>query len=104
MTAILALADDRKAICRAFHVLESKFDDASLRFQFGLFNPDYPAPIRQRVFTLDYDMYSNLIMEQRELLPKLDEFHEKLSSAFESIITDQLRELMEPTNGSRASV
>jgi uncharacterized protein (TIGR04255 family) len=51
----LELADDKKAVSRSLHWLELNYGEMGLRFQFGMPNPDYPAPIRRRHFVLDTD-------------------------------------------------
>jgi uncharacterized protein (TIGR04255 family) len=81
---------------RIFHNMEFAFADPSfnLRFQFGVFNPDYPAPIRQRVFTLDFDAYCQGLLEVTEIPGLLDKYHATIQSLFERSITQKTREAM----------
>jgi uncharacterized protein (TIGR04255 family) len=79
---------------RIFHNFEAVFRNFNLRFQFGLHNPDYPAPIRRRLFILDYDAYFNGLLEPREISSSLDVYHDAIQALFEQSITDQLREVM----------
>jgi len=76
---------------RMFHNLEFKFGDFNLRFQFGVHNPDYPAPIRRRDFILDYDAYAKGPLEQGEILGTLDGYHRSIQGLFERSITEDLR-------------
>lgn len=76
---------------RIFHNIEFIFDDFILRFQFGIHNPDYPAPIRQKVFVLDYDAYFNGPIETPDIPSFLDKYHEAIQNIFESNITGKLR-------------
>lgn len=76
---------------RNFHILEFRIGDSNLRFQFGLFNPDYPSPIRQRQFILDFDAYTLSLSEMREVRMRIEEFHGQIQSLFEHVITDGLR-------------
>jgi 16S rRNA (cytosine(1402)-N(4))-methyltransferase len=70
------------------------YGEDSLRFQFGMLNPDYPSPIKKKVFTLDHDMYTNKLLEQSEIPVVLDRFHERISNSFERVITNGLRSKM----------
>jgi len=99
LTSIFNLAANRNGIARAFHIIEFNYNEEILRFQFGMFNPDYPAPIRKKEYTLDFDMYVNKLVDNLEIETLLDRFHIKLNSTFEEVITDELRLIMEPVNG-----
>ena len=96
LNSIFAIADKREAISRAFHVLEFNYGDDLLRFQFGMFNPDYPSPIKRKIYTLDYDMYVTKLLDKAEIEQTLDRFHEKVNHFFEQVITNELRKIMEP--------
>lgn len=95
LLASLKLADDPKTISRAFNILEFNYGEYNLRFQYGMHNPDYPSPIRKKIFTLDYDAYCTLLLTQEEIANYLNTFHKKLKSAFEEVITQKLRDRME---------
>jgi uncharacterized protein (TIGR04255 family) len=92
--SIFSLAKDTETVSRAFHILEFNYGEDSLRFQFGMLNPDYPSPIKKKVFTLDHDMYTNKLLEQSEIPVVLDRFHERISNSFERVITNGLRSKM----------
>ena len=94
LLSIFSLADDRAAIARAFHNLEMNYGDMYLTFLYGMYNFEYPAPIRQKTFTLDYDGYIARIQQRDELPASLDSLHGKISSYFENSITDKLRDVM----------
>lgn len=96
LNSIFVIADNKNTISRVFHVLEFNYGEDSLRFQFGMFNPDYPAPIRKKTYTLDYDMYATKIFDKSNMENTLDHFHEKINHSFEEVITDELRKIMEP--------
>jgi len=96
LNSIFAIADNKNTISRVFHVLEFNYGEDSLRFQFGMFNPDYPAPIKKKIYTLDYDMYATKILDKSDMEKTLDHFHGKVNRSFEEVITDELRKIMEP--------
>jgi len=98
LTGIFAIAETKETISRAFHVLELNNGEDSLRFQFGMFNPDYPAPIKKKAYILDHDIYVSKIIDSSEIVETLDRFHATISHSFEEVITDDLRKLMGPIN------
>lgn len=95
LNTIFTIAENKETISRAFHVLEFNYGEDLLRFQFGMFNPDYPASIKKKIYTLDFDMYVTKLLDKTEVEDTLDRFHEKVSCFFEEMITDELRRIME---------
>lgn len=91
-----SIATEVKTISRAFQILDFNYGDYKMRFQYGMLNPDFPSPIKQKIFTLDYDSYIEELIERSELERTLDRFHTKLKLSFEEIITDKLRKKMIP--------
>ena len=79
---------------RILHNLEVVFEDFNLRFQFGIHNPDYPAPIRRRAFILDYDAYCQGLLDPNDIPELLNRYHDAIQEIFERSITDKLREAM----------
>lgn len=82
------------ATSRIFHVLEFNFGDVNLRYQFGIHNPDFPAPIKRKMFVLDLDAYYRGPLDHQDIAPNLAAFHARIQELFEVSITDSLRELM----------
>jgi len=85
---------DRTALSRVFHNLELSFDAFNLRYRLGMHNPDYPARIRQKVFVLDLDAYTQSFVEVKEIGRLLDSFHAAIQRYFEESITEGLRGVM----------
>lgn len=96
LLATFKLADDQRTISRAFHILEFSYpDDMSMRFQFGMPNPEYPAAIKRKLFVLDWDAYCDSLEVTKEVVKTyLDKFHEKINRSFEEVITTALRSKM----------
>jgi len=92
MLCILDVLEPKKAITRAFHNLEFNYGDFRLRFQYGIHNSDYPAPVRQRVFVMDLDAFSETPESMSNVPRLLSEYHDAIQYAFEQSITDDLRE------------
>lgn len=94
LLGIFKNATDPATITRALSLLDFDYGDMQMRFQYGMSNPDFPAPIRQKQFTLDYDAYCTGLLDYAEIEKYLDRFHEKIKASFEEVITDGLRAKM----------
>jgi len=80
---------------RIFHNFEVLNNQGfNLKFQFGIFNSDYPAPIRKKDFILDYDAFYKGLIEPKDISNNLDLYHYAIQELFESNITDKLRKVM----------
>ena len=90
----LKFSNNKSRISRAFNVLEFSYEDFNLRFQFGNFNPDFPARIIQKQFILDFDTYFEGIQSLNDITNNLDKFHHEIQIMFESSIKDPIRALM----------
>ena len=86
--------EDRAAIARLFHIAEFKYDDMLVKFQFGIPNPDFPAPVRQSAFILDIDAFVPGLIEFSDVEGIISMAHSHIQGLFESSITDALREKM----------
>jgi uncharacterized protein (TIGR04255 family) len=85
---------------RAINLQEFICKDLRLKFQFGMYNPDYPAIIKKKHFVLDYDCYFNGIIDNKsEIISKLISSHESIQYLFELSISKKLREEMRDSNG-----
>ncbi len=81
---------------RIFNIYEVVYpaQGFNMRFQFGLYNPDYPASIRRRVFVLDYDAYFQGPIDPEDIASALDRYHRAIQSLFERSITEKTREAL----------
>lgn len=85
---------DTAKLARLFHIVELTNKDLNLKYQFGMPNPDFPAPIRQAFFVLDLDGYVHGLQDLAEVSANLDRAHGQIQQLFEESITDRLREMM----------
>lgn len=90
-------APERPFLSRALNQLEISYDEFDLRIVFGMHNPDYPARIRQKVFVLDLDAYTQSVTDVGRVESLLDNLHGKIQEYFERSVGDGLRSVM---NGS----
>ena len=98
LLACFNLADDQGTISRAFHVLEFNYGDMNMRFQYGMPNPDFPAAIKKKLFTLDYDAHCTQLLGRDNIPEYLTRFHGKIKASFEEVIADGLRDVMGVTH------
>lgn len=94
LLSIFDIADDKAKISRAFHNLELNYGDMNVKFQYGMHNPDYPAPIKRKMFILDTDVFLDSVQTKLEIESNLTKFHDKCIVLFEQSITQSLREVM----------
>jgi len=87
---------DRDFISRAFSNLEFNYGDHNLILKYGMFNPDYPSPIKKKVFILDSDAYKRDNISDNDVCVVLGQLHKRISNLFEKIlIKEGLREVMD---------
>jgi len=91
----IPVSKDSKFISRAFSNLEFNFEDNNLILKYGMFNPDYPSPIKKKVFILDSDAYKRDNIPNEEVYSVLEQLHNRISNLFEKrLIREGLRERM----------
>lgn len=89
--------DEKQKPCliRSMHMDEYRVDGMAMNFRYGMFNPEYPNPLKKNDFALDIDFFSNDIMDSAdEILQVIDKGHFQIQALFEQSITDSLREVM----------
>ena len=91
LLASIYIPEEQSKISRTFHNLEMNYDDYNLRFNFGIYNPDYPARIKQKGFILDLDAYNSSIQTKDEIITILPVLHQKIQMFFESSIKEEFK-------------
>ncbi len=87
-----------KEIVRAFNTLALSDGQMILQFRYGMHNADFPAQIKTKLFILDFDAFTQGLLELDEIRMHIDSFHDSIDSLFEQVITDKLREAMGSIN------
>ena len=82
-------------ITRLISIAELKYDDMGVRFQFGMPNPDYPAPVKRPLFVLDLDASISQAHDLTDAMTYMDDAHGRIQTIFERSITQALREKMD---------
>lgn len=93
----LKFEDEQKQhLIRSMHMTEYRVDGMTMNFRYGMFNPEYPNFLKKNDFALDFDFFSNDVIDSTdEILQVIDRGHDEIQALFERSITDSLREVME---------
>lgn len=94
LIASLDFPPDDKNLSRSMGVIELIREDHKVLFQYGMYNPEYPNKIAQKIFVLDYDCYTTETLKASEISNIIDLLQKDEESLFESSIEDGLREKM----------
>ena len=87
--------EDMPRLIRSMHMAEYRIDEMTMNFRYGMFNPEYPNYLKKNDFVLDFDFFSNEIIDSSDvILQLLNKGHDEIQSLFEQSITDSLREVM----------
>lgn len=81
-------------LTRNFHIIELKFDDIDVRFQFGFPNTDFPAVIKRPIFVIDIDAYALMVHPISDSIQYIETAHGHIQKLFEESITTDLRSKM----------
>jgi len=92
------VAGDKSTIARCINNLFLNQGDMNLNFRYGMHNPDMPAPIKKKIFILDYDAHNTNLQDISEIREDLEKFHNIIISLFENHIEEGLRTIMHVTN------
>ena len=89
-----AFPNIKTSITRSMHQLHFRGENNKIVFQFGLYNSEFPNPVAQRAFILDYDCVSEDEHEPHQVLPIFTSFNTKIYTLFEQSISDNLKGIM----------
>lgn len=90
----LSFADTDTAISRQMNSIEMNYAEYMLRFQYGIFNTDYPAPNKKNSFIIDTDIYATGLIDSEDVKGYAETFHSKANEWFEKAIKQNLRDKM----------
>lgn len=89
--------NDNENFSQLFSRLDLLQDNYQLTFQFGFFNPEFPEPITNKDFILDYDcrlIKDHSVNSQRDIELELSKMNDIIRQKFNYSITDKLKKLM----------
>lgn len=94
MLPLFGLAGRPAQLTRAMHYTEFAEGDHQVRLQYGMHNPDFPAPVRRKLFVVDIDAFRSGLFQHGELATLLNTFHQTAQEVFEDAITAKMREVL----------
>ncbi|HBH71488.1 MAG: hypothetical protein UU88_C0001G0093 [Parcubacteria group bacterium GW2011_GWC1_42_11] len=85
----------KKMISRAMTQLDLKYDEADLRFRYGIWNQDHPNENTRKEFILDYDCFSRFPLSSEDVIAEtVRNYNVFIQDLFEMSIKPELRKLM----------
>lgn len=94
-TKITSSNDDEPRMVRSMHLAEYRIDDMIMNFRYGMFNPEYPNLMKKNDFVLDFDFFSNDVIDSSDgIFHVLDRGHYEIQALFERSITNSLKKVM----------
>lgn len=94
LLSIFNISENKDTIVRGLNNLVLNYGTMILNFHYGMHNPDYPSPIRKKIFVLDYDAYYTGLQDLKDIESNLFTCHEEIKILFEENIEDGLRDVM----------
>ena len=86
---------DGLSCIRSMCMNEYQVKDMRLNFRYGMFNPEYPSPMRSAKFVLDFDCYCDSLLSGCDaIMAHIDDGHDSIQYLFENAISDNLRKAM----------
>ncbi|NPV61892.1 MAG: TIGR04255 family protein [Methanotrichaceae archaeon] len=90
----LEFVPEKTNLSRAMGIIELNRENHKILFQYGMYNPEYPNSIGQKVFVLDYDCYTTEILNTSNINDMVNILQKDEEELFERSIEDGLREKM----------
>jgi len=87
----LEFVDKKELLARSMGIITYIFDDFNIKFQYGMYNSEFPNPISKREFVLDYDCTTKEPRDLGESIDLLDRMHDLIKEKFEGSIDIEFR-------------
>jgi uncharacterized protein (TIGR04255 family) len=78
----------KEKLIRQMSVIEFEEDESRVKFQFGMYNSEYPSRIAKKEFALDYDCYSTTEAPLRSTIGRLEKYHGIIKSLYAKSISE----------------
>lgn len=94
LLTLFDIAEDKSKIAKCFNNIIFNFEDFILNFKYGMHNPDFPTPIRKKIFILDYDAHVTTLQDLSDIQENIIVFHDEIEKLFENHIKEGLRVIL----------
>ena len=91
----LEFVSEKKTLARYMGVIAYNYDDFLMKFQYGMYNSEFPNPISKREFVLDYDCYTKEPHDFNETFTLLDHMHELVKEKFNYSVGSEIKKIIE---------
>ena len=91
----LKFVDKKEFLARSMGIITYIFDDLEMKFQYGMYNSEFPNPISKREFVLDYDCATKEPRDLGESLDLLDRMHDLIKEKFRECIDIEFEKQIE---------
>lgn len=86
---------DGMTLIRSMHMNEYQVSSMRLNFRYGMYNPEYPNALMKKNFSLDFDCFSDEVLESsEEIMHRFEIGHDAIQRLFENAISDYMRKVM----------
>lgn len=91
----LEFVSEKKTLARCMGTIVYNYDDFLMKFQYGMYNSEFPNPISKREFVLDYDCYTKEPRDFNETFTLLNNMHNLVKIKFKESIGSKIKEIIE---------
>lgn len=98
LLSIFEIPENKETILRGFSELIFSIEGMNLIFKYGMHNPDYPAPIKKKIFILDFDAQYHYLQDLKDIQSNLVKAHNEIKKMFEKNIKNDLRMILDEQN------
>lgn len=96
--AVLTPALENGRLIRSMHQIVERHGENQIHFNYGIVNPDFPAPVVQRFFVLDIDCSREGVLNRSEALDCIQQLNDLATLTFESSIEQGFRQILGVVN------
>ena len=90
----IEFVDEKKFLARCMGIIEYNYDEVLMRFQYGMYNSEFPNPISKREFVLDYDCYTKETHDFNETFTLLNRMHDLVKEKFNYSIGSEFKKII----------
>lgn len=69
-------------VTRGFSIISQNNNGIKTNFKYGIHNPDFPSPIKDYTFTLDFDVFYEGLLSKKEILENAKKFYKEIKKLY----------------------
>jgi len=91
----IEFVNNKETLARVMGVIIYNLDEYQMKFQYGMYNSEFPNPIAKREFVLDYDCSTKEPRDYNETLNLLNIMHDLIKGKFKESIGSEIKKIIE---------